>query len=321
VNGRLKTFAALSVLAFFLEAPPGVFSKTHSAPEPAERSAHLRSDHFSIHLPAANERLGREILGIAESARTTVLENMPESFDELVGLVWCSTEREFYSHLGDERRHLLAVAVPSIRRIYLNGEQLRRLDPRGLRRALIHEFVHIYIGRRVPRSIPLWLNEGLAMYVAQQWNLADAVALARDSLFGALYTPDQLTERFPANVTAQERAYRQSYSMTAFFIEQRYPKRGVRGLVADLIAEKHGGPIHSMLFDPKWQASFDKMWRRQSVRPGRLILLATSTAMFWFLVTCLCIYAYRKKRLLGKRTEARWALEEEFGYDDDGFDD
>lgn len=304
-----------SLIVLFLAA--GSFSVS------SENSVEIQSSHFHLEVPASNRRLGEQVLEIAESARQTVFDEMPSTMSERVVLQWCFTEREFYSRLGDRRRHLLAAASSSMLCIYLNGQQLRRLDRGRLHQTLVHEFVHIYLGRMVRGPIPLWLNEGLAMYVARQWSLGDATALSADSLFGALLPPEQLTRDFPTDPAGQRRAYRQSYSMTAFFLYLRYPTGGVRELVGDLTegAADGGHGLRSLLFDPKWLADFDRQWRQRWVRRGRLVLLLTSSGTLWLLITLLFLAAYARKRRGRRRREARWAFEEEFSYHDDGFDD
>lgn len=297
-----------------LLATGGAFAASNDA-------AQIQSPHFRLEVPAANRRLGEQVLEIAESARQAVLDQMPEAMNERVGLAWCATESDFYSRLGERRGHLLAAAVPSTGRIYLNGEQLQRLDRGRFHQTLVHEFVHIYIGRIVREPIPLWLNEGLAMVVAGEWGLSDATALAADSVFGALVPAGQLADRFPRDPSSQARAYRQSYSMTTFLLDLRYSTTGVRGLIADLAKSGGQSIIRPLLSDPQWIADFDRQWRRKWVRPGRLTLILTSSGLFWSLVAGLLVVAYLRKRRTRKRREARWALEEEFTYHDDEFDD
>lgn len=287
----------------------------------AEEAVELQSPHFRLGVPAAHRRLGEQILEIAESARQAVLDRMPQAMNERVGLAWCATESDFYGRLGEPHGHWLAAAVPSMGRIYLNGPQLQRLDRARFHQALVHEFVHVYLGRVLHDPIPLWLNEGLAMVVAGQWDLGDAAALAADSLFGALLPAERLADRFPREPAAQARAYRQSYSMTAFLLDLRYPTGGVSGLIADLATSAGQSAIQPLLNDPRWVADFDRLWRRKWVRPGRITLILTSSGIFWILVTGLLMVAYMHKRRTRKRREARWALEEEFTYHDDGFDD
>ncbi|KPL09494.1 hypothetical protein AMJ85_06560 [candidate division BRC1 bacterium SM23_51] len=289
----------------------------------SESSVELQSSHFGLEVPVENRRLGEQILPLAESARQTALEQMPSTMCEHVALIWCPTAREFSSRLGGRGGHLLAAASPPRLQIYLNGERLLRLDRGRFRQALVHEFVHIYLGRVVRDPIPRWLDEGLAMYVARQWSLSDAAALSANSLFGGLFSPKQLARDFPREPTAQRRAYRQSYSMTAFLLHLRYPTGGVQDLVSDLAGSPTNGAsaLRSLLSDPQWLADFDRQWRQRWVRRGRLVLLLTSSGTFWLLVTFLFLAAYARKRRSRRQREIRWAFEEEFSYHDDGFDD
>jgi hypothetical protein len=320
-------------LGFLIAIAPPVAG---DAPTP-EKTVEVQSEHFRLEAPADTRRLAEQVLSIAEAARKTVLDQMPQAFGERVGLAWCSTERDFYARLSRRGGHLLAAAVPSMRRVYLNGEQLQRLDRGDLHRALAHEFVHIYLGRVVPEPIPLWLNEGLAMYVAHEWGMADATALAADSLFGRLIPAEQLAQHFPSDSVGQNKAYRESYSMTAFLLDLRYRTTGVKGLVADLSDERDTSDegdtsgtrgtsgVRALLCDPRWLDEFQREWLQRAIRPGRVTLVLTSGATFWTLAALLVLIAYKRKRRGRRRHEARWAFEEEFGlhdgYHDDEFDD
>ena len=159
------------------------------------------------------------------------------------------------------------------------------------------------------------------MVVAGEWDFGDSVALATDSLFGALIPVEQLAERFPRDPSSQARAYRESYSMTAFLLDQRYSTSGVRGLVADLTESGGRSVIRPLLSNPQWIADFERQWRQKWVRPGRLTLVLTSSGVFWTVVTGLLMAAWWRKRRTRRRREARWAMEEEFTYHDDEFDD
>lgn len=312
---RSKTVLRFLIVIFLAAASP---DSAFSAPD---NVAKLESPHFHLQLPADCRRLGEQVLKIAESARQFVMAKLPKAVEERIGLAWCATESDFYSHLGERRGHLLAVAFPLMRRVYLNGEQLQRLDRGRLHQALVHELVHVYVGRLIREPVPLWLHEGLAMIVAGEWDLADSTLLAADSLFGALLPAEQLAQSFPSAPSSQQRAYRQSYSMTAFLLHLRYPTSGLQGLVADLAETNGPSPIRSLLADPRWMVQFDRQWRREWVRPGRITLILTSSGTFWALVAGLLIAAYWRRRRTRTQREARWAWEEEFEYHDDEFDD
>lgn len=279
----------------------------------------LRSDGLIVRAPVQHKKIAAEVLDLAAKARQAVLDQMPLPMDEWVTILWCDTEAEFSAAIGTRRGHLLAVAIASRRHIYLNGEQIRRVGHGEFYQTLVHEFVHIYIGLRVPGWIPHWLNEGLAMVIADKWGLDDAAALAVGSLFGKMIPIDELSDRFPTAPQAMRQAYRQSRSMTAFLIGFRYPQSGFEGLVADLLDER--SQIRLQLNNPGWLSTFEQRWLDRAVRADRIVFLITSGGTLWAFVTILFLYAYLRKRRSKRRTQNEWAVEEEFGYQYDGFDD
>jgi hypothetical protein len=312
---RWATAALLLWAAIFVFA----LRPASSGPATTPETTVLQSDDLVVRIPADLRKLGETILQKSTEAREAVFGKMPIPLKARVTLVWCDTEDEFYERVDARRGHLLAVARPSAMRIYLNGPAMRRVEPAEMYQTLVHEFVHLYIGRIVPDSLPVWLNEGLAMYASGDWGLDDRALLATRSLFGGLLPIEEITRGFPADAHGMQAAYRQSYSMTAFLIDMRYPKSGLDGLITELA--EPGSEIHRLLRDPIWLSSFEERWREQRIRPGRIIIAFTSGGTLWILLALLLIVGYLRKRRQKKRRESRWAVEEEFGYDYDGFDD
>jgi hypothetical protein len=285
----------------------------------AEPTAELRSEHFRLELPAANRKTGERIVEVAESARASVLAQMPKPVEREIRLVWTANEAEFYRQIGRQRGHVLAAAAPEQWRVFLNGAAMRRLDPGDLRQTLVHELTHVYAGHFAGPDLPLWLDEGLAMVVAGEWGFDDSAALAGHSLVGGLIPIADLATAFPADASSQRMAYLESYSLTSFLISQRFARSGVKGLIADL-ADPKGG-MRPLLADPDWLAGFEARWRKKGLGPGRLIIVLVSGTTLWTILAVVVIFAFLKKRRQRKRQEARWAFEEEFTYRSDEFDD
>jgi hypothetical protein len=133
-----------------------------------------------------------------------------------------------YERLGGSGppEYALAVAFTAQNVILVRSPHLTALGPGSLPETLVHETFHLYLGamlRRVNRRVPLWFNEGIAQWVAQQQTNPQLLNRLQTNAKGATLTPlASLTERFPDDGAAVSLAYAQSLSFVKW-LEGRRP--------------------------------------------------------------------------------------------------
>jgi len=278
----------------------------------------LESAHFLLERAPEDRRLAASILRAAEAAHGRVSAHLPRPLERKVRLTWIEEANEFSRRIG-RRGEVLAVAEGGTRRVILNGAQLRRSGAGRLPEVLAHEYVHVYVDQVLPAPIPVWLNEGLAMVLTERWSFDKAVSLAMHSVFGRLLTLEEITNAFPRDRSSVQVAYLQSQSMTRFLIDQRFSISGPKGLVADLASRD--SLVQKLLRDRDWLEGFEKRWQEKVVRPTRFVFVLSSGTTLWGLLALVVIWAWAKRRRQRRQTEAKWAMEEEFSYHSDEFDD
>jgi hypothetical protein len=113
-----------------------------------------------------------------------------------------------------------AVALPDRRLIILKPADY--FDPESYTTSLLHELAHIYLADKLrDNSIPLWINEGVAMYLSKKtlnWNentIAGNAVVGNNLL--SFYEIDELI-KFKAGLA--QIAYIQSFLSIQYFLKQ-----------------------------------------------------------------------------------------------------
>jgi hypothetical protein len=198
------------------------------------------TDHFEIFYYPELERHLERVASYAESAYQKISADLKHDLAVKVPLVLYKTQSEFQQQnvIPDELPEgVLAFAEPQRDRMVLPidepSDQLYRL--------ITHELTHVFEFDIIPRSlirrgIPLWVDEGLANYMAEYWNPLDLMQV-RDAAVADIIPKMSEFESQPLSG-------RVPYSMghAAFeFIEARWGKEGIRQFLFSLRKAVIGG--------------------------------------------------------------------------------
>ena len=135
------------------------------------------TDHFEVYYyPEFEEHLER-IASYAESAYQQISADLQHELAFVVPLVVFKTHSEFEQQNvipGASPEGVGAFAEPQRDRIVLPMDE----PPDGLYRLITHELTHIFMFDIIPRSlirggVPLWVDEGMADYMAGVWRPLD----------------------------------------------------------------------------------------------------------------------------------------------------
>ncbi|MEO7192988.1 MAG: hypothetical protein ABI051_18225 [Vicinamibacterales bacterium] len=197
-----------------------------------------RTDHFEIYYYPQLEQHLERVASYAESAYQRISADLKHDLAERVPLVLFKTQSEFQENniAGDVPEGVLAFAEPERNRMVLPIDE----PPDQLYRLITHELTHVFEFDIVPRGIggglPLWIDEGLANYMAGYWNVLDLMQV-RDAA---------LTDNVPkmSEFESQPLSGRLPYSLghaTFEFIESRWGKEGLRQFLFSLRKSVLGG--------------------------------------------------------------------------------
>ncbi|MFW6108760.1 MAG: peptidase MA family metallohydrolase [bacterium] len=149
-------------------------------------------------------------------------------------VVLCPTTESFREATpGMDHRHTLGVAYPRRSTIYLNCQAVERAPYENFAITLRHELSHVVVGevvRRGHRRVPLWFDEGLAVWTSGKVPLYNPQAFELAVRARSLPPLAALSRRFPENRTQRGVAYEQSESFVRYLV-QRHGIEAVRQIL------------------------------------------------------------------------------------------
>ena len=198
------------------------------------------TDHFEIfYYPDIEPHLQR-VAGYAESAYQHVSSELKHDLAFRIPLVLFKTQSEFQQQniSGDELPEgVLAFAEPGRDRMVLPLDE----PPDQLYHTITHELTHVFEFDIIPRGLvssglPLWVDEGLADFMAGGWNPLDLMQV-RDAA---------ISDNVPnmSNLESEPMSGRLPYSMghaTFEFIQSRWGMDGLRQFLFSLRKSVIGG--------------------------------------------------------------------------------
>lgn len=225
-------------------------------------------------------------------------------------------ESAFYAYLGRRPHRIVAVARAAGNEVIINRGQYLIVSRYERRQILIHEFVHLILGRRVPSEIPRWLDEGLAQLVAGEGSIEGSARVAAGASFGGLVPLETLWGGPHVGVIDQNLSYAQSLSATKFFLESGAwgpwgSRDGVPEMVRKLADPVHGRALRDLLNDPGFIRAFDRRWRESLQTFWSWIAALSSGGIFWAGISALFLLAWWRKRRMDEIKEAEWLAEDE----------
>jgi hypothetical protein len=161
------------------------------------------TDHFEIYYYPETEQHLERIAAYAESAYQKLSSELKHDLAQKVPLLIFKTQSEFQQQNvipGAVSEGVAAFAEPSRNRMLVPIDE----PPDQLYRLITHELTHIFEFDIIPRSlvsrgVPLWVDEGLADYMAGVWRPLDLMtvrdATVADIIPPAHHKPDVASHR------------------------------------------------------------------------------------------------------------------------------
>ncbi len=248
IEGRIT--ALLASLFLFCGAVTGIDAQSQFNPFHGKNRVkydkfdwHIyTTDHFEIYYyPELEEHLER-IASYAESAYQQVSADLQHELAFAVPLVVFKTHSEFEQQNiapGQSPEGVGAFAESQRDRIVLPIDE----PPDGLYRLITHELTHIFMFDIVPRSflrstVPLWVDEGMADYMADVWRPTDMMMVRDVSVSDSV--PSMANFQGYGGFSNARVVYNLGHA--AFeFIEDRWGLEGVRQFLFGLRRTSIGG--------------------------------------------------------------------------------
>jgi WD40 repeat protein len=190
------------------------------------------TEHFDLYYYTSIEPHLERIASYAENAYDHISTELKQDLPERIPVILYKTQSEFQTNnvFVGVPEGVLAFAEPERRRMVLPIDE----PPDQLYRLITHELTHVFEFEIIPRglmggNLPLWMDEGLANYMAGYWNTLDLMQV-RDA---ALSDNVPRMSQFETEPLSGRLPY--SLGHAAFeFIESRWGKEGLRQFLFSL---------------------------------------------------------------------------------------
>jgi hypothetical protein len=202
----------------------------------AEDWSIIESDHFVIRY-TQNLITARDIQNISENFFPQVTDEIGYSIGRKIDIWFCETRKEFERTVNAPIQDWAAgCAYPLQARIVLLDPILsedRRID---LARIVEHEITHVIFGLYVKENlnkVPRWFNEGVAMYVSDDWGYSNYWTILTGTLGNNIIPLYDISEYFPQSAYQARLAYAESCSIIMFMVK-RYGNDALKRCIHEL---------------------------------------------------------------------------------------
>ena len=272
----------------------------------------LENEHFVLLYEAIDQWRAAELAQASLPLRDRIIADIGVDFTGKTEVRLCATLEAFQdAQPGKVRVPLWAagVAYPPENVIVLRSPRAVKGSSGDLIPIFAHELSHIALGRALAGvAVPVWLDEGLAVYEAREWNFSRLAVLTEASLMDRLIPLAVLTRAFPETEPQAELAYAESFMFLSFLINKLGP-----------------GAFHRLIRDYTHYGDLEGALRRSTGLPLRelerqwLVYLKlrvswlpiiTSVSTLWFIATLIFIYGYFRKKKQAEQRLREMAAEE-----------
>jgi len=270
------------------------------------------TSHFVFYFHSKDKRLIKSLIDYAETFRRDIVKDLGVDFKEKTKVYLAPSFRQ-YQELqpgGKVPSWSAAVAYPSLNLIIIQSPKAANGKGIDLGKVFKHELTHIALGKAFSKreEIPLWLNEGLAMYESREWDFSRVSTITRAVLTDSLIPLSEITRLFPLEANKAELAYSESFYLISFLISQ-YGKESFHRFLKEYSGGKELKDVLREVYGIKWEG-FEEKWRHYLKLRFSWFPIVTSTTTLWFLVTIVFILAYIRKKKATRLKFEQWEREE-----------
>ena len=272
----------------------------------------MENDSFVIRYTVGDERIAAELERESLHIRERVIADIGVDFPEKTEIRLAPTLEAFReSQPGGTWVPLWAagVAYPVENVIVLRSPRAVKGGRIDVVDVFAHEFSHIALGRALAGvRVPVWLNEGLAIYEAREWTFSRISVLTTAALTDRLIPLPVLALSFPAEAGPAELAYAEGFMFVSFLINKVGREAFHRLLrdytrYGDLEGALRRGTGMSL-------ADLEEGWLFYLKLRVSWIPMITSVSALWFVMALIFIYGYMRKKRQAEQRLREMAEEE-----------
>ncbi|MEK7273771.1 MAG: peptidase MA family metallohydrolase [Candidatus Desantisbacteria bacterium] len=265
--------------------------------------------HFVVAFTKKDEKIAKTALSIVDNFHAQISPHIGGyTLNSPVSIIIAPSRQVFENLSGITEEWAVGMADKTNRIVILSP---RRFGGKSeIERLLRHEYTHILLHRAAKgHFLPRWLNEGLAMhYESDVWRIPDDIRLTKAFFTHSLLPLDLLSWYFPSNREKAALAYSQSLDVVTYIIEE-YGYESLKQLIRE-IAIGHDidtAMLNSLGIDTH---SLETEWYKSLSKRYNWFYCLNSMAILWASLPIICIIAYIRKTIQGKRKKRQWEIED-----------
>ncbi|MBN4057118.1 hypothetical protein JYU19_02295 [bacterium AH-315-J21] len=202
-----------------------------------------------------------------------------------------------------------AAALPQLHRIVLKSPHLK-LTGKTMETLAAHEYSHLLMYALADGKAPRWMDEGLAMYFAQEWSYQDFVNVSWAAIRGTMIPLAEIESLNTFSKARAEVAYAESYLAVNYLFEYYGPE----GMKETLSGLKAGLSIDSAMqrafgLD---EAGFEREVFANIRENHTLLGILMGSNLFWGALALIVVIGFIRTRLNRKKRYAQWEEEERY---------
>ncbi len=190
--------------------------------------------------------------------------------------------------------------------IYLrNPSKMQSLN--RLQRIMLHEYIHHFVSRFVA-DVPLWFNEGMAVYFSGDMGFDREFNFARNHILGNTRPLNMMKYSYPRNQIEWESFYAKS----GLAVKYLYTKKRVEFYrLWDYMSRQQTFESAFMKAFLMTTSEFSKFFEEYTKTRFRTEILLASTGMIWSVLPLVLIIGFIRKKIRNKKRIKEWEIEED----------
>ena len=281
-----------------------VYLATLTATGPAQI---VNSSHFEVY--SSNQNFSEQVNQILEEGYSKAAAYFQIDLSQKVQVFVTTDAAEFDSLVGPNLPDWsIACAIPEQNLIVLKSPD-RYHYRKELSEVLYHELAHIFLGKALGSlSLPLWMNEGLAVWFSEKWGWEEKILVARAVLTGSIFPLGQIDSLDYFRASKAQLAYALSF-LAVSYLETQYGQGAFLKLVNGYRA---GQDLNQAFLSTTGldYLSFQKEFQGMVRKRYNWIAIFSDSIVLWTGLALLFVLLYFVKKVRTKKILQRWEREE-----------
>ena len=263
--------------------------------------------HFYV--KSSNPAFSRQVGEISEKAYQKASSYLNFQIPQKINMVITDDDSEFDRIVGEELPHWsIACAIPSRNLIVLKSPD-RSQYRKSLEEVIYHEVAHIFLtGYLKDSTIPVWMNEGFAVWFSETWGWSEKLVVARAVLTGSIIQLPAVDSIWSFRESKAQLAYAQSFRAVSYLETEYQP--GTFRLI--LSTYKDGESLDRAFFETigLTYGGFQKEFEASLKSKYNWLGILTDSGMWWTALALIFILLYLLKRRRSRKIIQQWEKED-----------